>query len=339
MSIPGGFVYKRVVIGPWADIDNTKERQALELMRIVDLFVTSGQGWTAPAVPTGYGAKSHFIVLTNETGSKVCLGFGVQPDKPTTSLKTSFFSGSIIYLEGFWFSYLPSAHLSAGFGSTLTSVDNFLPIDAMPIFSSSSYKYGDPYGSYSGKINAMSFGFKGDVFWMAVKNLHLSEINFGQFCVAGRVVDILENEGSNAFSRYAITGDSDSSVYFTPISRSSSKASFYREKDGAGSSRAVNYDSSAAQSKCFNCLTGSKIHSSTTSVRWGHVTLLLESTNLPVDGVANNDGVRGSIDPNIMKCCPETALTEGQLLDGGDMIHLFNGICVGWDPDNAPYEA
>lgn len=340
MSVAGGFVYKSIVIGPWSDVENTQAKQALELMRIVDLFTSSGQGWTAPSTPTPYGTKAHFIVLTNTTGAKVCIGFGGNNDKPTTSLTSSFYSNNKNFIDGFWFSYLPPSLTSPGFGSSLSNIDTFLPIEATPVFCGTITTYASGSGSFEGKINKLSFGFKNDVFWMAYKSINTSAISFQHFCVAGKIIDVIENQGSNLFSRYAISGDCvDAYSNFKPISQPETKSCFYREIDGVGSSRAITFGSKGSRSRCYNCLIGSKLHSDVSSVRWGHVVLHLESTNLPVDGVANGDGVRGSIDPNIMKCCPETALTEGQLLDGGDMIHLFNGVCVGWDADNDPYEA
>lgn len=335
----GGFVYKFYQIGSWEDSD--PERFSSALSDICDLFVSSGQGWSVHREPSEYGPglSAHFAVLSHTGGSRLALGlsghsnsnkFGFPSDRVAMNLYSS--------QNGLWFSYLPPSP-GVDFGSTPLS-DDFLPIEALPVYtcchSATSGDYMFNYESLSSTYSILNFGIKGESFWYCARIRAGSDPSIDTFLLSGKILSVVENDtGVNVNNGYASFVSNSLTAAGSAHNSSYTYSSFFRERDGRDGSRARIRDD-GVRSTGVGSVLGEGLHNPTVGndLRWEGVMLYMESPNISTDGVIPGDGVRGLIDPDYLRAVRSEHSVEGMLVDGGNMISLGKGLCVGWDPSN-----
>lgn len=60
---------------------------------------------------------------------------------------------------------------------------------------------------------------------------------------------------------------------------------------------------------------------------------MAESSNTPADtGVVPGDGFKGFISTDIIRMVDKSTYNKGQKMNGGEFIHIGNGVCIAWDP-------
>ena len=345
----GGWVYKSFLATPVKS--GSFAGTAEHVNKIAGMFTSSGQGWTVSR-PTGqYGSYSAYCVLSHTDGAQLAVGYGPRESLADTVTDRkafeNFSSSSKTHVRGLWTQYLPPLQGGGGFPAAWEEWVSHMPARALPMMhvASATSNIKSEYGlAGTTKTDATEwhFGIKGDSFWHLSVYDALGTPQYGRFYVMGRILSPLEH-GISSLAPYAAVGRLDTPASSTSLTTGTGRlrASFFRERDGVSPAdlRPRNYISDNAVAFSHNLMSNANLSAPSVNnrVRWGAYAVYADNANAATEGVVDGSNVRGAVDPDVMRAVRPDDVVDGQLLAGGDMIHLFGGHCVGWSALNPAF--
>jgi hypothetical protein len=344
----GGWVYKSFLAT--AVKSGSYAGTAEHVDKIAGMFTSSGQGWTVSRATSQYGSYSAYCVLSHTGGAQLAVGYGPREslaDTVTDRKAFEKYSTEKTHVRGLWTQYLPPLQGGDGFPAAWGDWVSQMPARALPMMhvACGTNYISSEYGSDgTAKTNATEwhFGIKGDSFWHLSIYDALGAPAYGRFYVMGKILSPLEH-GTSSLAPYAAVGRLLNPASSTSVTTGSDRlrASFFRERDGVSPAdlRPRNYLSDNAVAFSHNLLASANLSApaANNQIRWGAYAVYADNADAASEGVVNGSNVRGAVDPDVMRAVRPADVVDGQLLAGGDMIHLFGGHCVGWSALNPAF--
>lgn len=346
----GGWVYKSFLAT--AVKSDSYAGTAEHVDKIAGMFTSSGQGWTVSRATSQYGSYSAYCILSHTSGAQLAVGYGPRESLADTATNRKAFeqhTSATTHVRGLWTQYLPPLQGGAGFPAAWGDWVSQMPARALPMMhvvaaalNTAGLSDYDNSGTAKTDATEWHFGIKGDSFWhLSIYNA-LGTPTYGRFYVMGKILSPLEH-GTSSLAPYAAVGRLHTPASSTSVTTSTNRlrASFFRERDGVSPAdlRPRNYISDNAVAFSHNLMAGANLSASAANnqLRWGAYAVYADNANAASEGVVDGSNVRGAVDPDAMRAVRSADVVDGQLLAGGDMIHLFGGHCVGWSALNPAF--
>lgn len=321
----------------------TNEQAITHLDNIMDAIVATGKGWTIhqAAMADGGTAISVYGALKSQSGNVMLItmtgqtaGAATQPnianaiplvlsdDNPPT-LTTDGWHGFRMY-------FLADPNQDFDYGNRCNN-PSFYPSSCLAsvneFSSGGNLTFGDRF-----RAREYQFGVGQDSIWTVARTPGTNTLH--NFMLTGRIVNAPE-ASTNPLSKFASIGKSiNFSTYTVALTYTANQMLWGSCFDQAGQRRSGSSD--LCKAYCFNLLSDAKLHTTVhNTTRWGNMAVFCYN-DYPADGIAAGSNVLGAIDADKVKAVPTGALSLYQTLDGGNMVHLRGGLCVGWSPTNPP---